>query len=105
MKKDKFVYVVIEKWFYNNNGVDTAGAINCTDINIMKTLDLAKELVQSKMSVKTFNNGVVFEEYTSEFENNPFATITKVWHYYQPNYGTSNIRYGYVIQKQKIMDY
>lgn len=105
MAKDKFVYVVIEKWFYNNNGVDTAGAIGCTDINVYSSLKVAQENVQSKMAIKTEQSGVEFEHHINTYENNVFATITKVWQYYQPTYGTSNVRYGYVIQKQKVMTY
>ena len=105
MARDKFVYVVIEKWFYNNNGVDTAGAIDCTDINVYSSLKAAQENVQSKMAIKTEQSGVEFEHYVNTYENNVFATITKVWCYSQITYGTSNIRYAYVIQKQRVMTY
>ena len=105
MAKDKFVYVVVEKLFYNNNGVDTAGAIGCTDINIYSSLKVAQENVQRKMAIKTERNGVEFEHNVNTYENNVCTIITKVWHYYQLTYGTSNVRYVYVIQKQKVMTY
>lgn len=105
MAKDKFVYVVVEKWFYNNNGVDIAGAMCCTDINVYSSLKVAQENVQSKMTIKTEQSGVEFEHYVNTYENNVFATITKVWCYSQPTYGTSNVRYVYVIQKQRVMTY
>jgi hypothetical protein len=105
MAKDKFVYVVVEKWFYNNNGVDTAGTIGCADINVYSSLKVAQENVQSKMAIKTEQSGVEFEHYVNTYENNVFATITKVWCYSQTTYGTSNVRYAYVIQKQRVMTY
>ena len=44
MARNKYIYIVVKKWFYLSKGIDTAGCISNDDIHSFGTLKSAKEL-------------------------------------------------------------
>ena len=49
MARNKYIYIVVRKWFYLSNGVDTAGCISNDDIHSFGTLKSAKEYAESEI--------------------------------------------------------
>lgn len=100
---NKYVYVVIKKWFYTNQGIDIAAAIGSEDIRTFSNINKAKEFVENEMVISRINNNVEFEIYEEKYNVYASTKVVKSWNYYQPKYNSSsNIRYGFVIQKQII---
>lgn len=104
MARNKYIYIVVKKWFYLSNGIDTAGCISNDDIHSFGTLKSAKEYVESEIyACKSFND-VDFEQYNLDMvETIPYGKTIKSYNYYQPTYsGKSNTRYGFTILKQVV---
>jgi hypothetical protein len=98
----KYQYVVVAKWFYYQNGVDVAGAIDERDIRLFSSLKKAKEYVEWEMSNCRTRNNVDFVHYTHNTEYKD-AKTPNTWVYSQPTYDdTYKIRYAFVIQKQMV---
>ena len=104
MARNKYIYIVVRKWFYLSNGIDTAGCISNDDIHSFGTLKSAKEYVESEIyACKSFND-VDFEQYNLDMvETIPYGKTIKSYNYSQPTYSSkSNTRYGFTILKQVV---
>jgi hypothetical protein len=49
MARNKYIYIVVRKWYYRSNGIDTAACISDEDIHSFSTLKSAKEYVESEI--------------------------------------------------------
>lgn len=104
MARNKYIYIVVRKWYYRSNGIDTAGGIGNDDIHSFSTLKSAKEYVESEIyACKSFND-VDFEQYNLDMvETIPYGKTIKSYNYSQPTYrGYSNTRYAFTILKQVV---
>jgi hypothetical protein len=107
MARNKYIYIVVRKWYYRSNGVDTAGCIGNDDIHSFGTLKSAKEYVESEIyACKSFND-VDFEQYNLDMvETIPYGKTIKSYNYSQPTYSDkSNTRYAFTILKHVYKSY
>ena len=104
MARNKYIYIVVRKWFYLSNGIDTAACTCNEDIHSFGTLKSAKEFVESEIyACKSFND-VDFDQYNLDMvETIPYGKTIKSYNYSQPTYSSkSNTRYAFTILKQVV---
>jgi hypothetical protein len=104
MARNKYIYIVVRKWYYRSNGIDTAACISDEDIHSFSTLKSAKEYVESEIyACKSFND-VDFVQYNLDNVQTILNGKTiKSYNYSQPTYSDkSNTRYAFTILKQVV---
>lgn len=104
MARNKYIYIVVRKWYYRANGIDTAACISNEDIHSFGTLKSAKEYVESEIYVCKSFNDVDFVQYNLDnVQTIQNSKTIKTYNYSQPTYSDkSNTRYAFTILKQVV---
>lgn len=98
--KEKFVYIVIRKTFIDTHCIDTACAIDYTDVHSFSSNKKAEEYIQNQ--IKWLGNNIPFEEVIVP-ESELFNDTTRSYKYYaQQTYNERGLRYGFMLIKQTI---